>query len=782
MARKLRILLIEDSEDDATLLILSLRGGGFEVEYERVQTEAAMKRALLDRVWDIVLCDYSMPSFDAPGALRVLKASGVDLPFIIISGAIGEETAVESLKQGADDYVTKQNLKLLGRAIERSLVEAENRRQGRRMELALRESESRFRQVVESINEVFWIFDLSQGTIVYVSPAFERVWGWPCDDVEFASRCWEASIHLDDKTRLSPEGRSRLLRSEYDETYRIVRRDGALRWIRDRAFPTRDENGQVATIVGVAEDITERKNAEAMLHLQSAALEAAANSIMITDCHGIIQWANPAFCAGSGYLLDEVIGRNPRALVKSGQHDGEFYSRMWRTILGGRVWHGEVINRRKDGELCTDLMTITPVRDERQEITHFIAILQDVTQQKLMEKQLLHAQRVEAIGTLASGVAHDLNNILAPMLMVSGVLQRRIPDEEGRNLLTLVENQARRGADIVRQLLTFSRGLEGRRIVVQPKHLLIELGNMMRETFPKDLEQEVECREELWTLQADPTQLHQVLLNLCVNARDAMPSGGKLSVAAWNTRLAEGDGTLPPNLASGPYVVFAVADTGCGMSPEVQQKIFDPFFTTKPVGKGTGLGLSTALGIVRGHGGFIKVESTPGKGSTFSVYFPAVQAEKGTEEHAPQQTQVNGSRELILVVDDEENVRVITKMVLERRNYRVLTAVNGQDALSLYLMHRSEVSLVLTDLMMPVMNGLTLIRSLRVLDPNLRIVVMSGADTDARADDLAATGARHFLRKPYDDKEVLDMVRSVLAESQTLGGGPAAFSLSGSSV
>jgi PAS domain S-box-containing protein len=520
---------------------------------------------------------------------------------------------------------------------------------------------------------------------------------------------------------------------------------------------------------GIVQDITESRQSEKALLLRGAALEAAANAIVITDIQGNIEWANPAFTKLSGWELTEAIGKNPRALVKSDKHDAAFYRQMWDTINTGNVWQGEVINRRKDGELRTENMTITPVRDGQGKVSHFIAIKQDITDQKAIEAHLLQTQRIEAIGTLASGVAHDLNNILSPILLVAGLLKDTQASASSREMLAMVHASAARGGDIVKQLLAFSRGQKGERVAVQLRHLIKEIAMVVRETFPRNIEFQQDLGKDLWTVTADPTQIHQVLLNLCVNARDAMPKGGRLTIRAANVTLDEKAPAVGPGGRPGTYLAIVVHDTGDGIPPEIKGRIFDPFFTTKPLGAGTGLGLSTVLGVVRSHGGFVAVESTPNEGTAFTVYFPAmVEGSRATPLEPVVPTEHAGlasSANTILVVDDEPAIARASTLLLERYGYRVITAINGQDALMQYIQNRAQVRLVLTDLMMPVMNGIDLVRALRAIDPALRILVTSGLSDTVSTDVLAALGTGELLKKPCDPNLLIATVQQQLTLS-----------------
>ena len=598
----------------------------------------------------------------------------------------------------------------------------------------------------------------------YASDGIREIYRVSPEDVRTDAAKAFAVIHPDDLAAVtaSIQQSARDL-TPWQHEYRVKYDGGTVRWLLGSSLPEREADGSVLWH-GFITDVTERRATEGALRLRSAALEAAANAIAITDHQGTIEWANPAFAALSGWSLEEAIGKNPRDLVKSGEHDTAFYRQMWDTLLAGRVWRGEIVNRRKDGALRTEEMTITPVRDQRGAVSHFIAIKQDITDHKTMEAHFLHAQRMEAVGALAGGVAHDLNNILAPVMMVTGILKEKLTDPGDVELLDMSLLSAQRGADIIKQLLTFSRGQAGERSVLQPRHLIGEIVKMMRETFPREIDLKQQLAAGLWPLVADPTQLHQVLLNLCVNARDAMPGGGLLRVGAINVTLAEGDPQLPPSVPPGPFVAIEVSDNGHGIPPEIRHRVFDPFFTTKPIGKGTGLGLSTVLGIVRSHGGFVDVDSTPSVGTTFRAYFPAIPEANAAAAPPPVVTPAPLARgQTILVVDDERSVRELVRTVLEQAHFRVLTATHGEDALAQYLQQRTAISLVVTDLMMPVMNGLVLIRALRAIDPALKIIATSGLSELPQQLELAALGVPDVLLKPYEPTVLLEAVNRRLA-------------------
>ncbi len=396
---------------------------------------------------------------------------------------------------------------------------------------------------------------------------------------------------------------------------------------------------------------------------------------------------------------------------------------------------------------------------------------QDVTEQKKLLAQFLRAQRLESIGTLAGGVAHDLNNVLSPILMSIALLRDEVRGDEAQEILDTIEASAERGADMVRQVLSFSRGVEGARLRVHLGELIGDLTRVIRDTFPKNITLSTELGEGLWPVSGDPTQVHQVLMNLVLNARDAMPGGGRLQLAAENVEIDEAYAALVKRAEPGPWVRLTVTDSGAGMSPEVLARIFDPFFTTKEVGKGTGLGLPTVEAIVRGHEGFLNVYSEPGSGTTFRVYLPAATEEEGTAAPGGASTVrlERGQGELILVVDDEASVRAITGQTLEAFGYRVVTATDGADAVAVFGRLGDTIDLVLTDLTMPIMDGPSLIRALRRMRPGVKIVAASGLGANGGVLRAAESGVRHFIPKPYTADTLLDVLHRVLRGEAAAG-------------
>ncbi len=644
---QLRVLIVEDSEDDLLLLLRELRRGDYTLDYVRVETAVEMQAALDRQAWDIVIADYTLPRFSAPEALELLQHQQQDLPFIIVSGTIGEDVAVAAMRAGAHDYLLKDNLVRLLPAVARDLREAQERQKRLDAEQALRESEERFRQLAENITEsIFWMSEPTAMKTLYISPAYERIWGRSCDSLYANFMSWIEAIHPDDRQRIQTSYFGRSLLGKYDEEYRIIRPDRSIRWIRDRGFPIKNHTGIAYRVVGIAEDITNRKLTEAVLR---------------------------------------------------------------------------------------------------------------------------RTERLESLGTLTSGIAHDLNNVLTPIMGIVQLLPKKIGnmDDSTKRLLQILNHSTHRGADLVKQILSFARGVESKPTDIQIGDLLLEIQRIVQQAFPKNIKLSLDLPPDLWSISADASMLHQVLINLCVNARDAMPDGGILSITAENLEIDENYARMNLDACVGNYVVVTVTDTGTGIEAQILDRIFDPFFTTKDIGKGTGLGLSTVVGIVKSHRGLIDVDSEVGKGTRFKVYLPATV----TSEIPPVIVTIppeSGQGELILVVDDEVPIQIITTATLEMHGYRVITASDGIEAIALYAQHKHEIGVVLMDMMMPALDSITIVRALHKFNPQVQIIAMSGLATSEVVAQAMDEGVKEFLPKPFTATELLNLLASLcVSDRQT---------------
>ncbi len=643
----------------------------------------------------------------------------------------------------------------------RVVVAHENVTERKLAEDALRESEERFRQIAETIQEVFWITDTTKHQMLYISPAYERIWGRSCASLQSNPQNWLESIHPDDRDRVLQAATTQQVAGSYDEEYRVIRPDGSLRWIRDRAFPVSNASGEIYRVVGVAQDITERKRSRDQLHEQASLLDKARDAILVRHFeHGITYWNKSAELL-YGWTADEVRGRQTGELL---YRDQTAYEQAIAAVRSHGEWNGEIQQITKAGGLLLVEARWTLVRDEAGRPQAVLAINSDITEKKKLEQQFFRAQRMESIGTLAGGIAHDLNNVLAPILMSIELLRMTSRDERAKSVLSTIETSAKRGADMVKQILSFARGVEGERMVINVRHIIQDMQHLVKDTFPKEIVFRAQLDKELPLFSGDHTQVHQVLLNLCVNARDAMPNGGILTVTATSLRVDDHYAGMTPGSIPGLYLLVKVTDTGTGIPPEVVDKIFDPFFTTKEHGKGTGLGLSTVLSIVKSHGGFLNVYSEPGNGTTFSVCFPAMDAPEGAATRVQEDTHPRGNDELILIVDDEASVRTITQQTLETYGYRVMVAADGTEAVALYSMHRTNIAVVVTDMMMPVMGGQATIQVLQRLNPDVKIIAASGLANDGSSARSAAMGVKHFLPKPFTAQTILTALHQVLTD------------------
>ncbi len=627
-------------------------------------------------------------------------------------------------------------------------------------ERQLRDSEERFRQLAEHIGEVFWIWDVARDRLDYVSPAYTKVWGRPVENLTASPGDWLDAIHPADRDRVRTGLRADQISGTYDRVYRVVRPDGTLRWIHDRAFPVRDDAGKVFRIVGTALDITNRRITDARLHEQAALLDQATDAIMVRDLeHNILYW-NQSATRLYGWSREEVLEQNARTLLAKEPAD---YDAATSALHEHGEWTGELEKKARDRHVTVSSRW-TLVRDSDGDPISVLVIDTDITGQRRLQEQSLRSQRLESVGTLAGGIAHDLNNILAPIMMSVASLREIVTDRDAVPLLEILNESAHRAADLVRQVLTFARGVEGDRVPVQLVALVTDLLKVLRDTFPKSVDIRVNATEPLWSVSGDPTQLHQVIMNLCVNARDAMPGGGSLRIGLGNVVLDETYAAMNTEARLGAYVQLKVVDTGTGIPRDVRERMFEPFFTTKELGKGTGLGLSTTLAIVRSHGGFINVYSEPGVGTKFHVYLPANASEpEAIQVEAAQRRLPMGDGELVLVVDDEAAIREVARRTLERFGYRVLLASNGAEAVALYARQQHEIALVLTDMAMPIMDGPALIVALRAIRPEVTIIGSSGMASHRGVVRAMGSGVEEFVHKPYTAEALLTAIARVLA-------------------
>ncbi|MBX9854244.1 MAG: PAS domain S-box protein [Gemmatimonadaceae bacterium] len=629
----------------------------------------------------------------------------------------------------------------------------------------LRSSEERFRLLSRATSDAIWDWDLRTDQLWW-NENYETLFGRSRDAVPRSSHSWSDFIHPEDHDRVVNEVQAIVDSggSVFSGEYRFLRADGSFAWVLDRGHVIRNDAGEPVRMIGGMTDLTQRILAETRVAEQAALLDQATDAILVRDLnHTITFWSRGAESV-YGWSRDEAVGQLVWQLLYN--NPAPFHDATAAVLEHGH-WAGELEHVTRQGEKRTIFGRWTLMRDRTGTPQSVLAINSDVTEQRKVERQLLRSQRLESIGTLAGGIAHDLNNVLAPVLMSIDLLRVETNPEVRDAILDTIEQSTKRGADLVQQVLAFARGVEGQRTPTQVGEICRDVAKIARDTFPKNIEIRLDIEDSLPQVLGDPTQLHQVLLNLCVNSRDAMPRGGDLRITARTSTIDTHYAALHPGATPGRHVVVCVEDSGDGMPPDVLDKIFEPFFTTKELGRGTGLGLSTSQGIVRSHGGFLRAYSDAGHGTRMMIYLPAHDG-----DHAAAQDEVvihlpRGQGELVLVVDDEPSVRQITRQTLEAFGYRVLTARDGAEAVSLFAQKHREIAVVLTDMMMPVMDGLALIQVLLRIQPEVRVIAASGLNANGRTAKAADLGIRHFLAKPYTTELLLRLLREVLDGPQS---------------
>ena len=634
--------------------------------------------------------------------------------------------------------------------------------QERQAREALLLSEERFRLVSKATNDAIWDWD-AQTNQLWWNEGFEHLFGFDRQEVESSLDSWSSRVHPEDRERVLTNFHQTAERSEtaFTDEYRFLCKDGSYAHVLDRGHVIRNDGGQVLRMIGCMTDLTERIRAAERIAEQAALIDQTHDAILVRDLdRRIIFWSKGAERL-YGWSAEEAAGTEFNEIL---QVDLDKFQQAEQSVMRHGEWNGQMQKAAKSGAVLTLDCRWTLLRDAQRHPKSILMIDTDITERKKLEQQFLRAQRMESIGTLAGGIAHDLNNVLAPIMMSIDLLKMGEENPTRQGILAAIANSAKRGADMVQQVLSFARGIDGQRLDVPMDRLLLDLVKIVNDTFLKNVKVLTQIPTDLWSVSGDGTQLHQVLLNLCVNARDAMPGGGTLTISAENRFLDEQYAAINIDAKSGAYVIIQVEDTGTGMPPEVIEKIFDPFFTTKELGKGTGLGLSTSMAIIKSHGGFIRVYSEPGKGSRFRIYLPAqLQAARNAAIDCAMEEVPRGRGELILVVDDETSVRQITGQTLEAFGYRVLLAADGTEAVAIYAGQRDEIAVVLTDMMMPVMDGPTTIQVLLKMNSKARVIAASGLNANALVTKAFNIGIKHFIAKPYTAETLLRTLHEVLA-------------------
>jgi len=762
--RHIRVLVLEDNSSDAQLLLHVLKRAGLVVEHDIVWRAEDFKQSLAANRYDLVLGDFRLPGWTGADALQWMRASGCDLPFILVTSALGDEQAAACIKDGAADYILKDRLERLPAAIVHVL---EERKLCNERDLALkklRESEQQYRLMFEANPNPMWVFNIETMKFLAVNEASVHHYGYT--QKEFLSMSLQ-EMRLDEDI---PTFLSEYHRWTEPHVYRIGikrhrKKDGTMIWVdltaRDIRF--QDQNARMVLI----RDVTAQLQAEAGL-LRSEAqyrsiIEGAPYGIYRKQADGKLLLANPALVAMLGYESEEEILRLPVSSV--------FYENPEdRKELLTRAENQEIVPyatkwKRKDGRLLDVRILARKLKAHSGDQAAYEVFVEDITEQRMLEEQFLQAQKMEAVGQLAGGVAHDFNNLL---MVISGnaqllVEQRANPSKVEHHALQ-ISKATGKAASVARQLLVFTRKHVMERVSVDLNSVIIDLWKMLPRLLGEDIEMTPMLDPSVGAIYADQGQIEQIIMNLAVNARDAMPDGGKLIIRTANVDM-EGTAIIASaGLKAGHYAMLAVKDTGVGMSQETQARIFEPFFTTKERHKGTGLGLATVYGIVKHTGGCIHVESEPGKGTIFKIYLPL--AEQSITSIAPQVQEVAppGS-ETVLLVEDDEMLRELVSEYLRSKDYKLLVATNGYEALNICHQHDGAVDLLLTDVVMPGMDGQDLAKNARKLNRDMRVIFVSGYQ-DREMDEEALDASTLFLQKPFSLNSLAQKIREVFGEER----------------
>ena len=672
---------------------------------------------------------------------------------------IGKTFELDALRKDGTEFPIELSLGTWGpreapffSAIVRDITER------RRWEEALKESEMRFRAIFEGSKDGILLADVESRKFITGNRAICDMLQYSLDEI---GRLGVTDIHpAEDLPRVIDIFELQSRQSvDVATDLPVKRRDGSVFFADIKASPVTISGRRC--LIGNFRDVTERRRAEEELTRLGMAVDQAAEAVVVTDTKGNIEYVNPAFERITGYSREESVGRNMR-ILKSGKHDERFYEKMWATLSKGEVWQGRFINRKKDGTLYDEEGTISPVRDPSGKIVNFVAGKRDITREVVLRTQVQTAQRMESVGTLAGGVAHDFNNALTGVLGFGEILKKRLAgDPKSSADVDQILRSAERASTLTRQLLTFAR-----RQVIEPVNLslgniVLDMSKLLRKVIGEHIEIRTSLHKDLPSVFADPGQMEQILMNLCLNARDAMPSGGQVLIRT-DVKTADGKYVKArPYVKEGRYVLLTVSDTGIGMDGKTIERIFEPFFSTKGPEKGTGLGLAVVYGIVKQHNGFIHASSESGRGTTFEILLPAVDS-KPDARPAAKEERVRGGNETILLAEDDESVRMLAERILRECGYKVLAVRNGEEAVEVVREKGGDINLAILDVMMPTKGGKEAFKEMHSRYPALKVIYMSGYTSDAIHESFILHAGVPFLQKPFAPGALARKVREVL--------------------
>ncbi len=769
----LRILHLEHHEPDRGLVRQALADEETACEFVYVSSEAEFAAALERGKFDLILSNFTMPGYNGGSALALAQAKCPEVPYLFVSGTIGEERAIEILKSGATDYVLKERIDRLRPAVRRALREAGERARRLAAEEALRKAEARFRDIFE--NAVEGIYQSNpQGRLLEVNHTMARLCGYASPE----ELC--ASVHdLGHDLHVDPPRRSefdRLLNSRgellaYES--QIRRKDGTIIWISENARAVRDTQGGLLYYESMVTDITARKTSEEALLRSEERFREMAERIddvfyVVALDTGFSSYVSPAYA--------QIWGRPPAELhAQPAQWAGAIVPEDRAMVLAARAQlaHGKEYRleyriRRPDGELRWIGDRCYPIREPDGGIKHAVGVATDITRHRQLEGQLLQAQKMEAVGQLAGGVAHDFNNVLTVVIGYTRLLlDGGTMPADAIEPLTQIFIAGTRAANLTRQLLVFSRKQTVNRRNIDLNQVAGEFAQMIRRLIGEHIKLELALSAVPCTAEVDAGMMEQVLMNLAVNARDAMPNGGTLTIGTEQLTIADAAARRHPEARPGEFVCLSVRDTGCGIPTENLTRIFEPFFTTKDVGHGTGLGLAMVFGIVHQHQGWIELESAVGAGTCFRILLPSRSSATTTPVSLPTKpAPARRGSETMLLVEDEPAVREFAVAVLRSHGYRVLQACSGIDALEVWKWHGARIALLVTDLVLPDgLSGVELAARLRKEKPTLKVVLTSGYASETIGEEFRPPAGMHFIHKPYKPQLLAQTVRDALDDS-----------------
>lgn len=780
------ILIVDDNPESLRLLSEILSRVGYKT---RPAPSGELALGALESIEpDLILLDIRMPNMDGYEVCRRLKEQERtrQIPVLFISGLSDTEDKVKGFAAGAVDYIIKPfqeeeilarvhthvTLSRLHRKLEqmvddrtRELVSSIQRldeeiQERKRAQEELAKNSAFIESILENIPDIVTVVDAEQFRFVRVNRAAEQLFQVNRENILGKSL-----------TGLFSSEHAEFYREKYSEVLtkkelvdipdgRMIDGAGNRHWLHTKKIPLTDPDGKIEYIISVCEDITEKKQVKEERRRLAEAVSQLDESVVITDRNGAILFVNPAFERITGYSREEVLGLNPR-ILKSGIHADSFFEEMWQSLLAGKTWKGEITNRKKNGDLFVEKTTISPIFDDQGNIVTFIAVKDDVTEQRALEDQLHHAQKMETVGRLAGGVAHDFNNMLCVIL---GTVQLLMMDQDENNPifgdLRQIQQAARRSADITRQLLAFSR-----KQVIDPKvininPLIKDVTRMLGRLLGEDIDILFFPEPDLYNTKVDSGQLHQIITNLAINARDAMPDGGKLTLETANTIFDDAYCRVHAGFHPGTFVMLAISDNGTGIDPEIMPHIFEPFFTTKDQDKGTGLGLASVYGAVKHGNGYINVYSEPGQGTCFKLYFPACIEKKAAPLVEEEQREEGMRRLTILLVEDDEMVRRLTENMLVSLGHGVLLASTPDQALDICIKKGADIDLLISDVILPGMTGRQLFGQIQKIVPGMRVLYMSGYTANVIAHQGVLDRDIIFLQKPFSIQELEEKIRT----------------------